>query len=859
VWTFLLSQLKIWTGNGSRIRGRRKNKKICKLPIEGMTHTICELPHNNDSGIRGGSFVFREEMEIVADPYNELPLRNDKYAKLCNELHLGSRNITLLNGDFLKFPNLAVLWLNNNRLSNIEHLYGNVRLKYLYLHYNRLQILPDLFHNFPFLEYLTLNNNLLNSLSNVLEELRVLKHLKYLDLFNNPISQEDNYRLLVLAELPWLESLDRIPVTQKEITSAKKLKIKLKKLNNLQLASTSSPTVTFTEESFDGTDGSNFSPRTRSLNLLIPRIRQLFAQKRVYFKDICLQYDRRRLGLMTCEDFKTCLIQFNIFSQLTEEEYQHILQKYTIPTPIPAITLTDLIVTPTTQQKQQGSRTKREVMKNMRMADDMVNYDLFCQDTLPQPLQHTKKPLSSTSSSTSSHTYTATSTSEKVPEISRTVRDLILSVKKYETEMKQNEEKKKRETILNASYATEGSGSFTFYKTATNSLTGATSTSTSTRITTIGGGPGEGLDPWLIGQLRTILTEISHRILLTSGPSSGVSSKKLSLTALCNHTSPEIQFTSSDLQEVFSRMESLGKTIKGYSSQEFISRLLLLKNKNKTPVSAASAGIPLREFCQVLQLDSSLPTLPASSSAAGGLGVGGIRIEWRDLTEKERREIEKREFTEAQECLQQILRPPAPASTSAASAASSASVGKGGGGEAAGELWGKTFQKSITGTRMTASAWGTGRGPEAESEEREREEEREGDPHRVIRSAPNRSDVIVIPALRSAAQRQRQLDELQKENDWTEHFQRFGLRSEGLELALKRKQRSLLGQNDSTLLPPSQHQSQSQSLSLSSSLGASSRTGTGKVTLSGKAGGGEGKGKGRTGGWSSTTGTIVFK
>lgn len=794
-------------------------------------------------------------MEILADPYAELPLRNDKYAKLCNELHLGSRNITKLTIDFMKFPNLIILWLNNNHLTNLDLLSHNIRLKYLYLHYNHLQTLTNIFHHLLFLEYLTLNNNQLSSLTDVITQLKVLKHLKYLDLFNNPITQEDSYRLHILSELPWLQSLDRIPVTKNEIKEAKKFKIKLKKLNNIQLSSggltpsTAAATTTAAHgdshshsDRHGDDDNSNrndpcHSPRANSLNLLLFRIKQLFTQKRIFFKDICLQYDRRRLGLMTPSDFKSCLIQFNILSQLTEEEYQQILNKYIVPTPIPAITLTDLTMSHINQSSKKkknmtdnGSRTM-SVMKNMRLVDDLVNYDLFCQDTLPQSLHHTKKPLGTST--------TMTITNEKVPEISRTVRDLISSVQKYETDVKQQEEKKKRDTILNASSSTDAN--FTFYNTASNTLQGTGVIGGAMMGGLSSGSPRDGLDPWFIGQLRTILTEISWKILSSSGTTNASGgNKKPSLSALCKQTTPEIQFTSLHLQEVFSRMASLGKTLKyPNSSEELISHLL----KNKSTIS-------LQDLVHLLQLDSSsaggtvgAPILPSSPSTSQRKKLlfhsSSMKIEWRDLTEKERRDFEKREFQDAQDYLQQILRP---------SAAGSGSGGKESGSQQnpnqKEDLLQLTFQKSINGTRMRAtsrstSCWGSEDGGRSGSQD---------DPYRVIQSAPNRADVIVIPSLKSAAQRQQQVEDLERENNWTEHFQKFGLKNEGLELALKRKQRSLLGNSSSSLssvTPSGVAVPLSSSISLSSSMGAT-RTSQKKADKEKK-------------GWNNTTGTIVLK
>jgi len=68
------------------------------------------------------------------------------------------------------------------------------------------------FQLFKFLNTLTLNGNLLGDIEDVIDELKKLKYLKTLSLFSNPIAQEDNYRLRIIAEIPWVETLDRITV-----------------------------------------------------------------------------------------------------------------------------------------------------------------------------------------------------------------------------------------------------------------------------------------------------------------------------------------------------------------------------------------------------------------------------------------------------------------------------------------------------------------------------------------------------------------------------------------------------------------------------------------------------------------------
>ena len=58
--------------------------------------------------------------------------------------------------------------------------------------------------------------------------------------------------------------------------------------------------------------------------------------------------------------------------------------------------------------------------------------------------------------------------------------------------------------------------------------------------------------------------------------------------------------------------------------------------------------------------------------------------------------------------------------------------------------------------------------------------------------APNRSDMVVIPALKSAAIRFAKDEELKKTHDWESEFAALGMSGDALQIALMRKKRSIL-------------------------------------------------------------------
>ena len=56
----------------------------------------------------------------VGNPWSILPIKNKKYAKDLVEVHLSDRSLNSLT-NFESFPNLEVIWLNNNAVSQLAH------------------------------------------------------------------------------------------------------------------------------------------------------------------------------------------------------------------------------------------------------------------------------------------------------------------------------------------------------------------------------------------------------------------------------------------------------------------------------------------------------------------------------------------------------------------------------------------------------------------------------------------------------------------------------------------------------------------------------------------------------------------
>lgn len=142
------------------------------------------------------------------------------------ELYLGQRGLEDVNS-LQRFRMLQRVWLNSNKLrdlfiKNTQHsfLQHNFRVSELHLQCNELSTITGAISHLRCLQVLMLQKNQLANLSAVLQELLPLRALRVLNLFDNPMAQEEVYRLLTIHLLPSVYLLDRQEVKATERKAA---------------------------------------------------------------------------------------------------------------------------------------------------------------------------------------------------------------------------------------------------------------------------------------------------------------------------------------------------------------------------------------------------------------------------------------------------------------------------------------------------------------------------------------------------------------------------------------------------------------------------------------------------------------
>eukprot|EP00930_Biecheleria_cincta_P017157 TRINITY_DN13718_c0_g1_i3.p1 TRINITY_DN13718_c0_g1~~TRINITY_DN13718_c0_g1_i3.p1 ORF type:complete len:404 (-),score=81.37 TRINITY_DN13718_c0_g1_i3:164-1375(-) len=147
----------------------------------------------------------------ILDPYECIAKKNRKYASECTEVHLSNRGAESISDQFFHFGNVEVVWFQGNRLSRIENLESNFRIKEVYIQDNRLVSLAGL-KSFKFLQVLLASGNQLRNLDKQLALLSRFAFLKKLDLFDNPVAEEPDYRLRLIYHVPQVQILDQSSV-----------------------------------------------------------------------------------------------------------------------------------------------------------------------------------------------------------------------------------------------------------------------------------------------------------------------------------------------------------------------------------------------------------------------------------------------------------------------------------------------------------------------------------------------------------------------------------------------------------------------------------------------------------------------
>ncbi|CAG2200171.1 unnamed protein product [Mytilus edulis] len=169
-----------------------------------------------DTGLMKNNYKSNQAIKSLLE---KCGIKKDKDVE---ELYLSNQDLSEV-VDLTRFKFLKILWLNANKLRSINCLTNNFLLKELHLENNQLTTICGKLRHLTCLEVLMLHNNQLTKLERVAKEFNKMQTLHTLNLFDNPVSQEPGYRLLLIHTVPSLKLLDRQEVGKTETDQARRV------------------------------------------------------------------------------------------------------------------------------------------------------------------------------------------------------------------------------------------------------------------------------------------------------------------------------------------------------------------------------------------------------------------------------------------------------------------------------------------------------------------------------------------------------------------------------------------------------------------------------------------------------------
>lgn len=148
-------------------------------------------------------------LEHLSLNFNQIKMVKELDPGKLNRLHtleLRSNKLTTTDGIYL--PNLKNLFLGANTITKIEGLERLEHLTTLHLRDNQIENLDGFSENNKNLQYINIRGNNISDLKQV-EKLQVLPKLRAAVLSENPMAEDEEYRLEVLIAVRRLERLDK--------------------------------------------------------------------------------------------------------------------------------------------------------------------------------------------------------------------------------------------------------------------------------------------------------------------------------------------------------------------------------------------------------------------------------------------------------------------------------------------------------------------------------------------------------------------------------------------------------------------------------------------------------------------------
>lgn len=176
-----------------------------------------DFSSNKITGTEGIEHPMLEALNLNGNELTEVGELNKKKLARLRTIELRGNRLTTTEG--LDLPNIQKIYLGENNITHIKGLAELQHLTTLYLRQNDITKLDGFSENMKNLQYLNLRKNNIESMEEI-AKLKCLPMLRALILRENPVCNEESYRVEVLVVLRRLERLDQDTFTEEERSEA---------------------------------------------------------------------------------------------------------------------------------------------------------------------------------------------------------------------------------------------------------------------------------------------------------------------------------------------------------------------------------------------------------------------------------------------------------------------------------------------------------------------------------------------------------------------------------------------------------------------------------------------------------------
>jgi len=201
---------------------RIDNNELTSAKLEELPYLqFVSLSRNKIKSLEGLSHPMLQHLCLN---FNDISMATGLDPNRMTHLHtLELRGNKLQSTKGIQLPCLKQLFVGGNMLQSLEDIDCLVSLKTLHMRDNQLTSLDGFSENMKSLEYINMRGNNVSQVEE-LKKLAVLSGLKSLVVSENAASEDDEYRLEVIADISHLIRLDKDDVTQEERQEATELR-----------------------------------------------------------------------------------------------------------------------------------------------------------------------------------------------------------------------------------------------------------------------------------------------------------------------------------------------------------------------------------------------------------------------------------------------------------------------------------------------------------------------------------------------------------------------------------------------------------------------------------------------------------